>query len=204
MFKVKICGITSLHDATLALEMGAHALGFNFYKKSSRYINPLQAANIITELPNNLMTVGIFVNATLVEIKTIQQITKISCVQLHGDESFEFYQKITGPVIKAVRPRFEDDLKELSRYDDACKLLVDAPSTKDYGGTGELAEWHLAQILAKKRAVILAGGLRSDNVLDAIKYVKPYMVDVCSGVEESPGHKSKDKMQAFFDALKVI
>lgn len=198
---VKICGITSLHDAQMAVDMGAYALGFNFYPQSSRYIDPVIATSIIAAFSNIVVTVGIFVNASLEDVLAIQKQTGIQMVQLHGDESIAFCQQIPVPVIKAVRPHTMDELHGISGMDVHITLLIDSPCTDHYGGTGELAVWTIAKKLALKRDIILAGGLNASNVAIAVMDVKPFMVDVCSGVEQKPGEKSRENMQAFFDAL---
>lgn len=200
--QVKICGITNSTDALLAVNLGAWALGFNFYQESPRYILPEYAKKIIQQLPSEIVTVGIFVNAPSESIDQIRAVTHIQMLQLHGDESPGFCKQFSCPVIKAISPRINDDLTSLDSYSDLFAVLIDAFSLQQHGGTGLCADWMLAKKIAKERSTILAGGLNADNVVEAIRSVKPKMVDVCSGVEESPGIKSLLKMQALFRALK--
>ncbi|MEO8401623.1 MAG: phosphoribosylanthranilate isomerase [Gammaproteobacteria bacterium] len=198
---VKICGITNSKDALLAVNLGAWALGFNFYEQSPRYISPERAKEIIQQLPTGIVTVGIFMNASSESINQICAITRIQMLQLHGDESLNFCKQFSCPVIKVIRPRTSDDLLELDNYPDLFAVLVDAYSDQLRGGTGLCADWLLAAEIAAKRSILLAGGLDADNVVEAIRSVKPQMIDVCSGVEQSPGAKSLLKMHALFRAL---
>lgn len=201
--RVKVCGITSLSDAQMAIAMGACALGFNFYPKSSRYIDPKIAHLILQQLPKTILTVGIFVNASLPEILAIQQQTKIQMVQLHGNELLAFCEQMPVPVIKAIRPSSMDELEATQAFTKSCILLIDAPHATEYGGTGRLADWSIAKALTKQQPIILAGGLNPENVIDAIHAVQPNMLDVCSGVEIMPGKKSLQKMELFFSTLRV-
>lgn len=199
--QVKICGITSLFDARLAIEAGAWGLGFNFYPKSKRYVAPIDAANIIANIPKEIVTFGVFVNETLENIARIQSLTGIKIIQLHGDETYEFCQKVQTPVVKVIRPRSEEDLKIVKSFSNLYSILIDAYSPNEYGGTGEYADWQLAQKIARKFPVILAGGITADNIRAAVSIVKPLSIDVCSGVENHPGCKSRLKLRALFAAL---
>lgn len=199
--QVKICGVTTLEDAYLACDMGAHALGFNFYSKSARYVVPLHAAVIRRALPKDIETVGVFVNSSLTMVKAIQQEVDLHTIQLHGNEPFSFYEQLSSPVIRACRPRHLSELEEMMFYSEQTRILIDAPSDKQFGGTGRVASWTIAQEMSKRRRTILAGGLTAENVALAIQQVKPYMVDVCSGIEATPGRKCRIKMRAFFEAV---
>jgi phosphoribosylanthranilate isomerase len=204
MVRIKICGITRLEDARLAVSLGADALGFNFYEKSSRCLSPSDAWNILRKLPALVSTVGVFVNWDDSSILALAKSLRLSAVQLHGDESEVIAARCAKffPVIKAfcTGPKFS--LGELRRYTAAASFLLDAaPSTEGssiYGGTGQLANWKVAARAAKKFPVLLAGGLTPENVGEAIVVVRPYAVDVASGVESRPGKKDPGKLRAFF------
>jgi phosphoribosylanthranilate isomerase len=204
MVRVKICGITRLQDARVAIELGADALGFNFYEKSERSLCPADAWNILRKLPALVSTVGVFVNWDEVSVIALAKSLRLSAVQLHGDESEIIAARCSRvfPVTKAFRTDARFSLGELRRYSSACSFLLDAaPSTagsSTYGGTGQLANWRLAARAAREFPVILAGGLNCENVGEAIVAVRPYAVDVASGVESRPGKKDPAKLRAFF------
>jgi phosphoribosylanthranilate isomerase len=204
MVRVKICGITRLEDAQRAIELGAGALGFNFYEKSPRCVSPSDAWNIIRKLPAFAHTVGVFVNWDDSSIIALAKSLRLSAVQLHGDESEVIATRCARsfPVIKAFRTENKFSIAELRRYSAASSFLIDAaPPTEGssiYGGTGQLANWKIAAGAAKKFPIILAGGLDSENVGEAIVTVRPYAVDVASGVESRPGKKDPAKLRAFF------
>ncbi len=198
---IKICGITTSEDAQMAIEMGAQALGFNFYSQSPRYVCMQTAAAIKRTLPSFVEVVGVFVNTALCDMIRIQQHVGFDTFQLHGDEPLSAHQSLPFPIIKAYRPHHDGDLNTILACPENVTVLLDAPSGEHYGGTGKLANWSLAKKLARQRRLILAGGLTADNVAAAIQQVRPHMVDVCSGVERHPGQKSRTKMQAFFDAV---
>jgi phosphoribosylanthranilate isomerase len=200
--RIKICGITNLGDALFAVELGASALGFNFYPKSPRYITPDKAADIIKDLPSHIATVGIFVNPTFDDVRASIDASHIQIAQLHGDESITFCWDINVPVIKAIRPNTEADLEKAKLFSTLFGLLIDAPNEKQYGGTGQRANWPLASKIAAEYPIYLAGGLNTDNVIDAITKVNPYGIDICSGVESRPGCKSQEKMKKLFHILK--
>jgi phosphoribosylanthranilate isomerase len=192
--RVKICGITNLADAIMTVDLGAWALGFNFYRQSPRYISPASAAHIIHQLPSEIVTVGVFVNASASYIFKVQQLTGIHMVQLHGDETPDTCKQIRGPVIKAIRNK--NDILTVSYA-----YLIDAEVSEQFGGTGVHADWFFAREVAKKYPTILAGGLNAENIREAISVVNPEGIDLCSGVELSPGKKSREKMVSLFEAL---
>ncbi|MEE4252558.1 MAG: phosphoribosylanthranilate isomerase [Desulfuromusa sp.] len=199
--RVKICGITNLEDALCAVFEGADALGFVFYKGSPRYIRPEKAGEIISALPPFVTTVGLFVNAGSEIIQQTMQTAGLGVVQLHGDETPEDCCLDTYPVIKAVRVRDADSLADTGSYN-VSALLLDAWNDQHYGGTGESFDWQLAKKLTGRTPLILAGGLRPENVAEAIRVVNPYAVDVSSGVEKSPGNKDHDKVRQFIQQVK--
>jgi phosphoribosylanthranilate isomerase len=204
MVRVKICGVTRLEDARLAVSLGADALGFNFYEKSSRCVSPSDAWAILRKLPALVFTVGVFVNWDDSSIIALAKSLRLSAVQLHGDESEVITARCAKyfPVIKAFRTGRDFSLAELRRHTAASAVLLDAaPPTEGssiYGGTGQLANWKLAAGAAKKFPVLLAGGLTPENVGEAIVAVRPYAVDVASGVESRSGKKDPSKLRAFF------
>ncbi|OQY24250.1 MAG: N-(5'-phosphoribosyl)anthranilate isomerase [Desulfobacteraceae bacterium 4572_35.2] len=201
--RVKVCGITTIEDALHAIASGADALGFVFYQKSPRYVSPEQAALIITQLPPFVSVVGLFVNETSQSIRTIIDRCRLDIVQLHGDETPSQCQYDGVKVVKALRIRSQQCLVGLEDYP-VSALLLDAWVDGAYGGTGELGSWGLAAQAAQNFPVILAGGLTPDNVSAAIAAVKPYAVDVSSGVERSLGHKDPRLVQSFIYNAKTM
>lgn len=201
MTRVKICGITRIEDALLAEELGADALGFIFYPGSKRFIEPGRAGEIISSLSPYLTTVGVFVNQSRDEINSFIEKSGISLVQLHGDESPEFCSGLTHKSVKAIRVKGPSDLERVELYQGEA-ILFDKYSDEQYGGTGESFSWDLLSGLTTNKRIILSGGLTPENVGEAISIVKPYAVDVSSGVEDSPGIKNEDKMRKFIEAVR--
>lgn len=201
MALVKICGITNLDDALFASEAGADALGFVFYKKSPRHIEPEKARDIIKRLPPFVTTVGVFADQTEAEVKDIISVTNIDVVQLHGEEPPEFCEKLGKRVIKAIRVRGMENLAEVKTYK-ACALLLDTYDKNLKGGTGRIFNWEIAKEARIFNKIIIAGGLTPENVADAIKVAQPYAVDVSSGVEKEKGIKDHQKIKAFIDRVK--
>ncbi len=199
--RVKICGITNLADAQAAVEAGADALGFNFYERSPRHVALAAAAEISRRLPQDVMRVGVFVNATEELITRAIGECGLSLLQFHGDEPPEVCIQFGLMSMKAFRVRDAETLKELPKFPTDA-FLLDAWSPQANGGSGEQFEWDLA-IEAKKlgKPIFLAGGLTPENVADAVRRVRPFGVDVASGVESSPGKKDPAKMQAFIKAV---
>lgn len=191
--KVKICGNTSYEDAAYALDCGADAVGFVFYEKSSRHVAPSTVAEIAKKLPPFAVKVGVFVNEfDLAVVRSIAEMCHLSVIQLHGGESPEYCSRLSDfTVVKALR--VNDDFDPAHVRDFAVPaILLDAYDADTYGGTGRLFDWSKA-VAAKQyvSSLILAGGLNPENVVQAIKLVKPYGIDVCSGVESKPGQKDK-------------
>jgi len=204
--RVKICGITNLEDAVVAIKAGADELGFNFYLESPRYIFPLRAREIIDQLPISILKVGVFVNETIETIAAIAVIADLDLIQLHGDEDSAFVADLKAraelPVIKAFRVT-PDFLPESVLNCQADAILLDGYSSKERGGTGDIVDWNVAQRVSDIVQVLyLAGGLSSDNVAEAINKVRPYAVDVCSRIESEPGKKDADKLKRFIAAAK--
>lgn len=196
--RVKICGITNLTDAETAIDAGADALGFIFVPETPRYITPNSASEIIRSLPPFITTVGVFRNVEHKEIEDIATKTGITSVQLHGTESPKFCAQISLPVVKVFELQTKEDLKIIDDYN-VNAFLVDKPKSIS-GGTINL------ELALKARhhtnRLILAGGLTPENVADAVQYVKPYAVDVASGVESEKRRKDPQKIKAFISAVK--
>lgn len=201
MVRVKICGITNITDALVAVEAGADALGFVFYDRSPRYIKPLAAAGIIAKLPPFIQTVGLFVNEEAEQVNWIADFCGLDLVQLHGDESPEDCVAVNRRIIKAFRVQGGSTVELLAKYPVAGYLL-DAWSADAYGGTGHTFNWELAASAGQYGPIILAGGLAPGNVAQAIRVVQPYAVDVSSGVESAPGRKDQEKVRQFIKLAK--
>lgn len=201
MIKVKICGITNFEDALAATEAGADALGFNFYKKSSRYIDPGKAGEIIANLPPFVMPVAIFVNEREDKIRDIMFTTGIKVLQFHGDERPEFCGRFAARAIKAFQVKDKESLKHMVHYH-VSALLLDSYNEGVRGGTGSTFDWHLAVVAKTFGRIILAGGLTPANVAEAVKLVHPYGVDVAGGVEKDKGIKDHGKMKKFVSEVR--
>jgi phosphoribosylanthranilate isomerase len=202
--KIKFCGITSLHDARLAAAAGAWAIGLNFWPGSPRRCDPGAAVEIGSHMRRRLEVVGVFVNPTLAELAQTAEAVGLTALQLHGDEGPAFCTESarrTGcKVIKAVRVHSGADIQALVPFHTDYHL-VDSYVPDRRGGSGETFEWELARAHRGSVPLILSGGLRPDNVGDAISVVQPFAVDVASGVEDSPGHKDPAKLEAFAAAV---
>lgn len=205
MVRVKICGITNLEDARASIAAGADALGFNFYRRSPRYISPQSARRIIEELPESVLCVGVFVNEDTPEtLLRLARESGVGAVQLHGDESPEYARACREfPVIKALRAGRDFNAADVARYETSA-VLLDAFNPKLRGGTGETFDWTVAASARPLvRQLYLAGGLTPANVAAAISIVEPYAVDACSGVESAPGRKSAALVEAFIAAVRA-
>ena len=200
--KVKVCGMTSLKDALVAVEGGADAVGFIFYKKSPRSVTMKTVREIVLELPPFVDTVGVFVDETAEQINKIADYCNLDIIQLHGDESPTFCKKIRRKVIKAFRIKDMQSVKKLSSFQ-VSGFLLDTFSEKMHGGTGKVFDWNLALPAKKFGPVIMAGGLTPNNVQQAVRQIRPYGVDVCSGVESEPGIKDHKKVRAFLNNAKA-
>lgn len=202
MVKIKICGITNISDAYLAVGYGVDALGFIFYPKSERYVMPKKAKEIIQNLPCEIIKVGVFVNQEIEEVKEITKFGGLDLIQLHGDESPVYCSQFPiSSLIKAVSPRGEEDIRELRNYP-VRAILVDRREPGAYGGTGKTADWRLAIKVKETYPLILAGGLNEENVREAIETVRPQAVDINSGVEISPGKKDPNKLRRIIEIVR--
>jgi phosphoribosylanthranilate isomerase len=211
MIRVKICGITNLDDANVAVDAGADLLGFIFYPKSPRYVEPERARAIVTALRADAHApkfVGVFVNESLKSVKAAIDLAQLDLVQLHGSEPASMVLELSPRAYKSLRPRDADEARTaVAEYRGAIKgtvpaFIVDAYDAKRFGGTGTRADWEIAASIAREFPVLLAGGLTAENVADAMATVQPWGVDVSSGVERAPGLKDHVKVREFIRAVK--
>jgi len=204
MTVVKICGITNLEDAQLAVRHGADMLGFNFYRGSKRYLTPEDARRIVDQLPIASGNVGVFVNEPVEKVLEIANFVGLDAIQLHGNEEPAYVTRLntSKAIIKAIRPRsFAEACAALDFDCDA--ILMDSYSATEFGGSGSTGNWQAARAVCGLVPMLyLAGGLTTENVADAIRTVSPYAVDVASGVESSPGKKDPKKLAEFIKAAK--
>jgi phosphoribosylanthranilate isomerase len=204
--KIKICGITNPEDAQAAVEAGADALGFVLYRKSPRYVEAEVVKRVVADLPPFVLPVGVFVNEEAATVRELMDACGLVLAQLHGDETAAYCESLGRPVLRAIRLRDRASLLGLGEYKGRARVrgfLLDAFAETARGGTGRMADWQLAAEAAKTVPVILAGGLTPENVGEAIRRVRPYGVDVSSGVEASPGRKDHDKIRAFVRAARL-
>jgi phosphoribosylanthranilate isomerase len=200
--RVKICGITRIEDLNAACSAGADALGFVFHAPSPRNLNIEQAAGLVKALPPFVQSVGLFVDAESDFVEAVLKAVPLDMLQFHGDESPEFCGQFGRPYIKAIRVREGVDLvKYTAEYDDARGLLLDAYVPGMPGGTGERFDWSLIPAGLSK-PLVLSGGLTPDNVAEAVRQVKPWAVDVSSGVEQAKGIKDAARVAAFIQGAK--
>jgi phosphoribosylanthranilate isomerase len=205
--KVKICGITNVEDALAAVEAGADAVGFVFHHASPRRVTADMVKRIVAQLPPFVLPVGVFVNEDVKIVRDWMDDCGLAVAQLHGDEATAYCDLLGRPVLKAIRLKDRGSLLALAEYKGRSRVrgfVLDAFSTVSYGGTGQVTDWALAAEAARSAPVILAGGLTPENVAEAIRRVKPYGVDVSSGVESDPGKKDHAKMRAFINAAKLV
>ena len=201
MTRVKVCGITNLEDAWTAIEAGTDALGFVFVPNTPRYIEPDDANTIMRQIPPLVTTIGLFVNAGSTQIRDVAKNCRLDAIQLHGNESPELCHSLNLRIIKAFRIKESEPLNILSKFQvDA--YLLDTYVKGILGGTGKTFDWNLACHAKKYGQIILAGGLNPSNVSTAINQVKPYAVDVSSGVEAEPGRKDPKKVRDFIRTVR--
>jgi phosphoribosylanthranilate isomerase len=200
---IKICGITNDDDAQAAARLGAAALGFVFWPKSPRAVTPESAAGIVANLPPFVSTVGVFVDETPARVAEIVRIVGLDVVQLHGDEALSAYEGVARRLIKAMpaTPSLEATIDRWPRH---VPLLLDAADRERRGGTGRAIDWALASRIAVRTRVVLAGGLTPDNLGEAVRQVRPWAVDLSSGVERTPGVKDHARLRALFAAAAAL
>jgi phosphoribosylanthranilate isomerase len=196
---VKICGITRVDDAEAAVAAGASALGFVFWPGSPRFVDPYRARVIASAVPAFITTVGVFVDQPAEYVSAVASLVKLGAVQLHGNESVGFAALIDRPVIKAMTLGDGD-----VEWPEGSIVLLDAQDPVRRGGTGRTIDWDRAAAIAARRPVMLAGGLTPDNVADAVTRVRPFGIDVSSGVERAPGIKDHARLAALFEAIHAI
>ncbi len=203
MTKIKRGGITNKIDAVQAASLGVDMLGFVFYKKSKRYVEPKMAADIINELPPSISRVGVFVDEEAGRVSDIAQDTLLDTLQFHGDETPEYCNSFRDKykVIKAFRLEGKKDLKAINDYD-VDYILLDTYKRDSIGGTGQTFDWKILEDFEFLKPIFLSGGLKPDNVLEAIRDVAPYGVDVSTGVESSPGKKDARLMRKFIENVR--
>jgi phosphoribosylanthranilate isomerase len=199
--RVKVCGITRIEDAVMAADLGAAAIGFVFWPRSPRYLEPDVAREIAAALPASVVCVGVFVNQDAAQVRQTAAHVRLGAVQLHGDESAEYAAALMEPVIKAVPIAEGFDPATLDTFPPAITVLLDAHDPVRRGGTGSAVDWTIAARAAARRPIVLAGGLTPANVVEAVRTVRPYAIDVSSGVEAAPGRKDQEKLKAFFAAV---
>lgn len=200
--RVKICGITSVEDARAAVAAGADALGFVFHRPSPRYLSPDAAREITRQLPPFIARIGVFVDSPLADVKEILHYCHLDFAQLHGEENATFCSALAPRAIKTVQVG-RDDAISVVRTCDVVAFVLDTYRPGSAGGTGTTFDWRIAvEAVATGRPIILSGGLRPENVAEAIAMVRPYAVDVASGVEALPGKKDLVKLRAFITAAK--
>jgi len=199
--RVKVCGVTRVEDALLAAELGASAIGFVFWPGSPRFVDPGRAAAIVRELPPLIATVGVFVDQPLEDVRRTAQHVPLAAVQLHGDEPLAYAHQLLQPVIRSVAVDDGFTPRSLDRIPAEITVLLDAHDPLRRGGTGRTIDWNAAAEAAARRPVFLSGGLNPANVAEAITRVRPYGVDLSSGVESSPGVKDPARLRALFEAI---
>jgi len=201
MTRVKICGITREQDADAAVRLGAAAIGIVCWPPSPRFVEIGRARAIVASLPPFVTAVGVFANQPVDEVRRIAEAVGVGAVQLHGQERQADYSSLRQALIKAIAVSAETPPDDALAVPANVTVLLDAHDPERLGGTGRTIDWRTAAAVARRRRVILSGGLRAENVRDAIGLVRPYAVDVSSGVEVSPGVKDTAKLEAFFDAV---
>jgi len=204
MVKVKICGITNVDDAMAAVDFGADALGFVFYRGSPRYISSDDAAEIARKLPPFITRVGVFVDEKTEEIEKIIASTGIDIIQLHGEETPDMC-RFSRRIIKAIRVKSLESLDSLVNYKGRVSAFVlDTVAPDIVGGTGLIFNWDIAEYAKQFGRIILAGGLNPDNISEAVRRVRPYGVDVSSGIELKKGKKDHNKLKLFIERAKGV
>jgi len=203
--QIKICGVTSANDARACVELGADMIGFNFYRKSPRYIEPADVRRIFDALPAQIRAVGVFVDADRAEIRKVAKTAGVRCVQLHGHTTPESCNELAEEfrVIRALSTDARFEPQQTAAFPD-CDVLIDAYHPELRGGTGQTCDWSAAQAAMRyTRFLILSGGLTARNVGSAIAVVAPHAVDVCSGIESAPGVKDHRKLKQFINVVRT-
>jgi phosphoribosylanthranilate isomerase len=200
---VKICGITRAEDAQASVEAGAGAIGFVFWPQSPRFVDPYRARAIRAALPPFVTAVGVFVNQPIEYVSGVASLVRLGAIQLHGDETPDAASRLSTPIMKALPLATLSD-RDLAAWPNETMVLLDVHDPVQRGGTGRTIEWDAAAGISQRRRIVLAGGLTPDNVADAVSRVRPFGIDVSSGVEVSPGVKDHRRVRALFEALHGI
>ena len=200
---VKICGVTRADDALAAVDAGASAIGFVFWPDSPRCVDPYRARAIRAALPPFVTAVGVFVNQPVEYVSGVASLVHLGAVQLHGDETPQYASQLSAPIVKAL-PLTTLGERDLAAWPDETMVLLDVHDPVKRGGTGRTIDWGAAAAISARRRIVLAGGLTPDNVADAVARVRPFGIDVSSGVEVSPGIKDHRRVRALFEALHGI
>jgi phosphoribosylanthranilate isomerase len=200
---VKVCGITCEEDAVMAIEAGVEMIGLNFVPTSPRCVSAARARDIVAAVARRAEVIGVVANLDVASMLALRTEAHLDALQLHGNEPPEVFEKLSGSDYKAVRVADERDV-ELARRYLGSRILVDAKVAGVLGGSGHVFDWHLVTGLARQRSLLLAGGLSPVNVGAAVSQVQPWAVDVASGVEDAPGVKGREKVQAFVQAVRAI
>jgi phosphoribosylanthranilate isomerase len=200
--RVKVCGVMRAEDAVLAAELGASAIGLLFWPRSPRAVTVAQAREVARVLPPFVQLVGVFVNQPVEQVRRCAEDARLAAIQLHGEEDLEMFAALAGwPLLKSVTANEAVVDPDLARVPSRVTVLIDAHDPIRRGGTGRTVPWEVAAAVAVRRRLVLSGGLTAENVADAIGCVRPWAVDVASGVEERPGIKSAARLRAFFAAV---
>jgi phosphoribosylanthranilate isomerase len=202
--RVKVCGIRRVQDAVLATDLGASAVGLVFWPDSPRFIDPYRARAIAAALPPGVMPVGVFVDQPVEFVMGVARLIPLGAVQLHGSESIENFVCLAQRLIKAVPVTADFEATAIDLVPPYVTILLDAHDPVRRGGTGRTIDWSVAAAVAARRRTILSGGLTAANVGEAVARVRPYMIDVSSGVESAPGVKDPVKLREFFAALAAV
>jgi phosphoribosylanthranilate isomerase len=200
MIRVKICGVTTVEDARLAVDLGASAIGMVFWAHSPRCVEAARAREIVVALPPFVAAVGVFVDQQ--DALRVAGSVGLTTLQFHGDEPAIAYRDCALPVIKSVAVRDRSALDAAAAVPSRATVLLDAHDPEKRGGTGKRIDWSIAAEIAARRPVILSGGLTPENVVEAIEAVRPAAIDVSSGVESAPGRKDPKKLRALFDVIR--
>lgn len=201
MTVVKVCGVTRLEDAMLAANLGARAIGFVFWSDSPRFIDPFRARKIVASLPPFVTPVGVFVNQPLEYVQGVSSLLRLGAIQLHGDETPDDYRGIMQPILKSISLGSGLEAEAIEKLPPRVTVLLDAHDPERRGGTGRVIDWRAARAVAASRRTMLSGGLNAENVSEAMTVVRPFGIDVSSGLESAPGVKDARRMREFFMAL---
>ena len=204
---IKICGVTRNRDALLAAELGADAIGLVFYANSPRALVATQISSVVANVPGSISVIGLFVNPTREEVEVVLSTGLVDVLQFHGEEDEEFCNSFDRPYLKAFQVKDLQSLDStLSEYRTATYILLDSYSVEKMGGTGQKFDWSIGENIVQNldQKVVVAGGLKPENIRDAVIKMSPFGVDVSSGVESSPGLKDAEKLRKFIEGARSV